>query len=122
MIKWSWNPINMIPDTIDKNLRDLIISLIVIQFIAFLILMFYLIWEYIKYKKYCKDIDRRVADEEKERKLINESTEPIKFDNEDSEEIGKFEKYNKLTEETSNSLNNISESQRLKISDDFYYN
>lgn len=115
MIKWSWNPINMIPDTIDKNLRDLIISLIVIQLTAFFILMFYLIWEYIKYKKYCKEIDKRAAEEEKQRQLINENKEPIKFDNDDSGEFHKQEKENKLVEENSNSINDISESQRLKL-------
>jgi FtsZ-interacting cell division protein ZipA len=117
MINWSWNPIDMIPKTIDKNLRDLIITLVVIQFIAFLILMFHLIWEYIKYKKYCKEIDKRAAEEEKEKKLINENTEPIKFDNEEFEELSQQEKENKLVEENSinkNSETIVTETERLK--------
>ena len=109
---WSWNPIAMIPDTIDKNIRDLIVSLIAIQFIAFLILMFHLTWEFIKYKQECKRIDKLSAEQREEEKRINENQEPIKFDNMEEEVKDGYDivetsevKENKIIEE--NSINEI---------------
>jgi hypothetical protein len=46
-----YNPFDLIPKTIDKNLRDFIIVLIVIQFTAFLLRIGYLIYDYIKYRR-----------------------------------------------------------------------
>ena len=109
---WSWNPIAMIPDTIDKNIRDLIVSLIAIQFIAFLILMFHLTWEFIKYNQECKRIDKLSAEQREEEKRINENQEPIKFDNMEEEVKDGYDivetsevKENKIIEE--NSINEI---------------
>jgi hypothetical protein len=69
-----YNPFDLIPHTIDKNLRDIIITLIIIQFSAFLILISYLTYEYICYK----------LDSGRSNKLEKEEdNKGIKFDNED---------------------------------------
>lgn len=45
-----YNPFDLIPHTIDKDIRGIIITLIVIQVSAFLIFFFYLIWAFIRIK------------------------------------------------------------------------
>jgi hypothetical protein len=68
-----YNPFDLIPKTIDKNLRDILIALIIIQFVSFLILLIYLIVEFIKYrkeKKFPSDITDQTQ-EDKQMDVIN---------------------------------------------------
>lgn len=46
--QFSWNPLNMIPDSINYNLKVVLVSLIVVQFLAFVIWMIILVREYIQ--------------------------------------------------------------------------
>ena len=50
-IKFSWNPFNMIPDTISYNLKVVLISLIVLQFLAFVVWMVIIVREYLQTKR-----------------------------------------------------------------------
>lgn len=86
------NPFDLIPETLDKNLRDFIISVVAIQFFAFLIFFCYITYQFIQYKLYGKRIDKLVANAEQEEKnKLNYHNEDgirldeIKFDNEDEE-------------------------------------
>lgn len=47
----TWNPIDLIPTTIDPNLRKVLIFLIVFQFTAFLIYMVLMVREYRRFKR-----------------------------------------------------------------------
>lgn len=47
----TWNPIDLIPTTIDPNLRKVLIFLIVFQFTAFLIYMVLMVREYKRFKR-----------------------------------------------------------------------
>jgi hypothetical protein len=74
-----YNPFDLIPHTIDKTLRDLIITLVVIQFSAFLILLGYIIYEYVKFKV----SDKSIVQNEEDKK------EEINFDNDEKVEENK---------------------------------
>lgn len=117
-----YNPLDLIPQTIDKNLRDIIITLILIQFTAFLILIGYLTYEFIWYKLYSrKDIVEGEADGEikVEGNANAESDERIpgklgevKFDNEDEQD--KIEAAEEAERNLQNSINN-EEKDHLKL-------
>lgn len=77
-----YNPLDLIPKTIDKNLRDIIVYLILIQFFAFLILFLYLLYEFIHFKLYGKRIvDPIVNSEDGQKNNLNlEGCEESKVD------------------------------------------
>jgi len=49
--KFSWNPFEMIPDSISYNLKVVLISLIALQFLAFVVWMVILVREYLQAKR-----------------------------------------------------------------------
>jgi len=78
-----YNPFDLIPKNIDKNLRDILIALISIQFISFLILMVYLIVEFVKHKKEKKveNIEKQSENDEKTEKLEKSNKEESETQN-----------------------------------------
>jgi len=70
-------PFNYIPEKINPTVRKILISLIIIQFLAFLVLMITLIYEYCTHKKEnVKPEDKDNKKEEgKEGKDIKEKSE-----------------------------------------------
>ena len=70
-------PFNYIPDNINPTIRKLIISLISIQFIAFLILIITLLYEFCTRKKN-KDIEIKEQKDEKKENNKEEKKEGTK--------------------------------------------
>ncbi len=81
-----YNPFDLIPKNIDKNLRDILIALISIQFISFLILIVYLIVEFVKLKR-----EKKVENVVKESKN-DEKTEKLEESNKEESEGEIFDK------------------------------
>ena len=68
-----YNPFELIPKTIDPKLREILIYLIAIQLILFLILICYLIYEFVMYKLgYKKYEEQPVKEETSNENLIEE--------------------------------------------------
>ena len=110
-----YNPFDLIPHTIDKNLRDIIIYLIIIQFTAFCIFMTYLIYEFISYKRDPVGYRLRKEREERELKEFMEQREKKETQNNPQNEN---KEENKLLDEPviedSNLKNSINSSDKLK--------
>jgi len=56
-----YNPFDIIPKNIDKNLRDIVIALIIIQFVSFVIFFVYILMEFMKHRR-----ENKIPKEEKE--------------------------------------------------------
>jgi hypothetical protein len=80
-----YNPFDLIPKTIDKNLRDFIIVLIIIQFTAFILRIGYLVYDFVKYRREKNngtnqesEIDSNSNKNEKETLAENQDSERLK--------------------------------------------
>ena len=67
-------PFNYIPETINPTIRKILISLISIQFIAFLILMITLLYEFCTRKKNNEKINENEKEDKDEKKSEDKGT------------------------------------------------
>ncbi len=99
------NPFSLIPDTIDKGMRDLIVILVSTQLVCFFILMAYLMYEYVLFKTgklkvedSSQDNDE-VEEEDEKSALISKSPKESLSSEDENDKTDKFDKTDKTAEQ-----------------------